>query len=466
MKRIVLLGLFVLACFLLPSCSGYSDDLEFVLQVSGENSKELEHVMVHYKNDFLKRKAAIFLIENMLGKGSIEYVFRESDSAYLRQKPRPDVTAITSAYLIENIDLAFDVWRRYPWCRDLSFDVFCRKIVPYRVRQEPLDRWRAFYFDRYKAVADSLAHAGASMPEVVFFINSRYGKDYLQKADKIPGDLSVAQIEQLGGGTCDHLALNAVQVMRAIGIPLDLDILPYHGKVNGGHVYNSFTDEQGRFFYFSPYEREPERNQWIAPLVQRVSYALLPKSEIVRNERNAQLVSRILENVTKEYYNVRDVKLKVRMGDTLVYLATFNRGDFGIVAQSEVNSGVASFEKMSCGLLYFPIAEDQSKLLPVGDPFVLMEAGPEFIVPVDCLVLLDGIKTYDVNRVVELGSEPYILMSWDRGWQIVSQAISTDSFTLDFGKVSVQSLFLVYGETYLGRMQRPFLIKDGIPNYY
>lgn len=95
-----------------------------------------------------------------------------------------------------------------------------------------------------------------------------------------------------------------------------------------------------------------------------------------------------------------------------------------------------------------------------------MEAGPEFIVPVDCLVLLDGIKTYDVNRVVELGSEPYILMSWDRGWQIVSQAISTDSFTLDFGKVSVQSLFLVYGETYLGRMQRPFLIKDGIPNYY
>lgn len=419
MKRIVLLGLFVLACFLLPSCSGYSDDLEFVLQVSGENRKELEHVMAHYENDSLKRKAAIFLIENMLGKGSIEYVFRESDSAYLRQKP--------------------------------------------------LDRWRAFYFDRYKAVADSLAHAGASMPEVVFFINSRYGKDYLQKADKIPGDLSVAQIEQLGGGTCDHLALNAVQVMRAIGIPLDLDILPYHGKVNGGHVYNSFTDEQGRFFYFSPYEREPERNQWIAPLVQRVSYALLPKSEIVRNERNernAQLVSRILENVTEEYYNVRDVKLKVRMGDTLVYLATFNRGDFGIVAQSEVNSGVASFEKMSCGLLYFPVAEDQSKLLPVGDPFVLMEAGPEFIVPVDCLVLLDGIKTYDVNRVVELGSEPYILMYWDRGWQIVSQAISTDSSTLDFGKVSVQSLFLVYGETYLGRMQRPFLIKDGIPSYY
>lgn len=124
MKRIVLLGLFVLACFLLPSCSGYSDDLEFVLQVSGENRKELEHVMAHYENDFLKRKAAIFLIENMLGKGSIEYVFRESDSGYLRQKPRPDVTAITSAYLIENIDLAFDVWRRYPWCKELIHTPF------------------------------------------------------------------------------------------------------------------------------------------------------------------------------------------------------------------------------------------------------------------------------------------------------------------------------------------------------
>ena len=49
------------------------------------------------------------------------------------------------------------------------------------------------------------------------------------------------------------------QILRSLGIPLNYDILPYHGKINGGHAYNSFTDENGVFYYFSPYEREPER---------------------------------------------------------------------------------------------------------------------------------------------------------------------------------------------------------------
>lgn len=81
-------------------------------------------------------------------------------------------------------------------------------------------------------------------------------------------------MEKIGGGTCDRLALNAVQVMRSIGIPLDLDELPYHGKVNGGHAYNSFTDEKGQFHYFSPYEREPERNAGWLPWCVELTMAV------------------------------------------------------------------------------------------------------------------------------------------------------------------------------------------------
>ncbi|MCY6344196.1 hypothetical protein OXB14_002900 [Bacteroides hominis] len=38
--------------------------------------------------------------------------------------------------------------------------------------------------------------------------------------------------------------------------------------------------------------------------------------------------------------------------------------------------------------------------------------------------------------------------------------------TLDFGEVPVRSLFLVYGDTYMGPMQRPFLLEGGKPVYY
>lgn len=173
--------------------------------------------------------------------------------------------------MIDNIDLAVETWKKYPWCRHLTEDEFCEQLLPYRVKTEPLENWRSYYYTKYKAVADSMADIHATMEELVFFFNSRYGKKYTHETEKYPGDLSFHLIEEIGGGTCDHLALNAVQVLRSIGIPLNLDVLPFHGKVNGGHAYNSFTDEKGVFHYFSPYEREPERKQWVAPVVRRIT---------------------------------------------------------------------------------------------------------------------------------------------------------------------------------------------------
>ncbi|MCE8621879.1 hypothetical protein K0F17_17180 [Bacteroides fragilis] len=453
--------------FLCFSCTAVHDaPLEQALTLAGDNRKELQQVLGHYEDDSLKHKAACFLIENMIGKGTIRYLLQESDSCYIRQEPEPDLTCITADYLIENIDLAFEVWQKYSWCKQLSFGEFCRNILPYRLKQEPLDRWRSYYYMRYKTTADSLARAGATMQEVVFFFNSQHGKKYLHDAAKIPGDFSIELIEKLGGGTCDHLALNAVQLMRAVGIPLNLDILPYHGKVNGGHAYNSFTDEDGKFFSFSPYEREPERNQWVAPLVQRVCYERQPEPEIGRNRWNAQLVNRLLKGVTAQYYLSDSVRLPVCTSDTVAYIATFNRGTFKVVSQGRVKDNSVLHRVLPYGLLYFQVADKEGKLFPIGDPFVMTPDSIHFITPTRQSTLLDGILTYDVKRVLKLGDEPYTLLYWKDGWQPLKEVTSKDSRTLDFGEVPVRSLFLVYGDTYMGHMQRPFLLEDGKPVYY
>ncbi len=453
--------------FLCFSCTAVHDaPLEQALTLAGDNRKELQQVLGHYEDDSLKHKAACFLIENMIGKGTIRYLLQESDSCYIRQEPEPDLTCITADYLIENIDLAFEVWQKYSWCKQLSFGEFCRNILPYRLKQEPLDRWRSYYYMRYKTTADSLARAGATMQEVVFFFNSQHGKKYLHDAAKIPGDFSIELIEKLGGGTCDHLALNAVQLMRAVGIPLNLDILPYHGKVNGGHAYNSFTDEDGKFFYFSPYEREPERNRWIAPLVQRVCYERQPEPEIERNRWNAQLVNRLLKGVTAQYYLSDSVRLPVHTSDTVAYIATFNRGTFKVVSQGRVKDNSVLHRVLPYGLLYFQVADKEGKLFPIGDPFVMTPDSIHFITPIRQATVLNGILTYDVKRVLKLGDEPYTLFYWKDGWQPLKEVTSKDSRTLDFGEVPVRSLFLVYGDTYMGHMQRPFLLEGGKPVYY
>lgn len=135
-----------------------------------------------------------------------------------------------------------------------------------------MDRRRLYYYMRCKTTVDSLARVGATMQGVISFSNSQHGRKHLHDAAKIPGNFSIRLIEKLDGGICDHLALNVVQLMHAVDIPLSLDILSYHGKINGGRAYNSFTDEDGKFLCLSPYERELERNRRITPLVQCVCY--------------------------------------------------------------------------------------------------------------------------------------------------------------------------------------------------
>ena len=257
MKRYLHAILTMLCIFHLLGCSK-KDRLSVALTMAEDNCTELEKVLVYYKNDSLKYRATCFLIENMIGKKSISY--SNGNRIII-----PDITNISSEVLIHHIDLAVEVWQKYPWCRCLNEEDFFRKLLPYRIKTEPIEDWRSFYYHKYKAVADSLASKGATISEVVFFFNSRYGKRYTHEAAKYRGDLSYRFIEEIGGGTCDHLALNAAQVMRSIGIPLNVDVLPYHGKVNGGHAYNSFTDENGQFVYFSPYERERDRKQCVYP---------------------------------------------------------------------------------------------------------------------------------------------------------------------------------------------------------
>lgn len=42
---------------------------------------------------------------------------------------------LNSAFLIDNIELAFAVWQK-PWAKDIPFSDFCKYILPYRVQYE------------------------------------------------------------------------------------------------------------------------------------------------------------------------------------------------------------------------------------------------------------------------------------------------------------------------------------------
>lgn len=420
--------------------------LERNIRWAGANGKELESVLEHYRQtgEEQKERCARYLIIHMDRRAAITYEGIVQEKEVIT----PDLQAIRADFLIENIDLAFEVWKKYPWCNHLTEDEFCRMILPHRIKNEPLEDWRKFYYHKYRDVADSLAEAGATMEEVVFFFNTRYGKRYTHDAEKYRGDLSYKLIEEIGGGTCDHLALNAAQVMRAIGIPLNIDVLPYHGKVNGGHAYNSFTDEQGEFHFFSPYEREPERNRWVAPIVKRICYE-----------------SPVYQEVTPSYFPVADVVLE----QPYLSIATYNRGCLNEIKSGVTEDGKTAFKDLSRGLLYFPVDSLEN---PVDiPPFILGGDGVPKFIPApepERSVQLKDMHLYDVKRVLTLDTaRTYTLRGWENGWKDISTALPSDSLTLHFDSVPDYKLFVIYGSVpYVADMQRPFVVQGDSMVYY
>lgn len=170
MKYCIVSIMIICSSFLSVSCTDKA--LEDSLKLSGENRAELERVLLHYKDNPKKKKAAEFLIRNMKWCHAEDSPFMDiyykqvdrlqaNDSIYAEEmiafydsiyKPEWfqnmtvtfDLCTMKADYLIDHIDRAFQAWQS-PWAKALSLDEFCEYILPHRLGNEPLEPWMAMY---------------------------------------------------------------------------------------------------------------------------------------------------------------------------------------------------------------------------------------------------------------------------------------------------------------------------------
>ena len=157
-------GLSLLLVLLLSSCHNQLDN---ALEQAGDNRRELEKVLNHYKDDpdTLKYGAAKFLIENM----SYHYTYQDAgmlhyDSAYVAMAQEPeqfrdsvfmnrlgssislkpvfDIQHVKADFLIRMIDDACEAWHAASWSKDYHTSYFYEYVLPYRLLNEPLSFWR------------------------------------------------------------------------------------------------------------------------------------------------------------------------------------------------------------------------------------------------------------------------------------------------------------------------------------
>lgn len=403
MKSLFIIGLNIFISIILVACnSSNSKRLEQALLFAGENRGELEKVLTHYENNPEKLEAARFLIRNMprwygyegwqldsikpvlIQKDKREAVSKEVIEKWQRVSfyslPKVyDAKVITANYLIENIDLAFDVWKRYPWNRSLGFDDFCELILPYRIGDEPLSSWRKLYHDHYTAILDSVyqgddvIEANKAVDEELKKVYYRWDTDF-----NIPHQ-SADFLFYYRVGFCREACDITLYAMRACGIPVACEYFVYSPEYQQPHFWTTLRDTTGKFIQFGFNEFEASR---INPgsdgrkkgKVYRYCFGAQeePFSEITTDEKVPVLFrDRFIKDVSVNYYGENEVSISVQSGyEEYVYLGVFSPNGWIPVDIAYNNKGNVTFRNLEPDVIYQPLVSDGQNHRAAGYPFI------------------------------------------------------------------------------------------------
>lgn len=398
MKRMVQ-GLLGVLFVVLAGCAG-SNRLEWALAFAGDNRQELEKVLVHYKDSGQKYEAACFLIENM--PYYFSYKGRELDSVKqklaaaavrgsldeqtIKDWPRFsldqqdkvfDAHVVTADYLIENIDLAFAAWKGKPWARSLSFDDFCEWILPYRIGNEPLERWRQAYIDRYQVILDSV-YRGTDPVVAIDSLESVLSSDkFVYTTVFSPTRLGALFLLKHRVGYCRESTDVSAYLMRALGFPVAIDTYLYSPENKDGHQWNVLKDTTGLtvpFWYVDVRIRRGQGDGRRKGKVYRLCYGLQEarlKGMYTCDEVPPVLKSPFLKDVTAEYFgeNETTVEIDSKLCGEYVYMGVFTTNGWTPIDIAEHRRGKATVRNLEPGVRYTPLGSKNGRLLPVGFPF-------------------------------------------------------------------------------------------------
>ena len=248
-----------------------------------KQNPQLGEVLKKYESDTLKRMAAELLIENLsyyysyegeqmenymkvyelFGTGS--YSMAEvQDSVgrrygridFGRLKTKPDLE-ISPEYLIDNIEWAFKVRQEQPWGKNVSFADFCEYVLPYRIKDEPLQSWREKIYNEFNPMLDSvreLPEAENPLFVAQVLLDSVSKRKFHFSSSLGYGPHIGPDLVEWNSGNCREMTDMLTYIFRAVGIPCGCDYMPLRGDGNVAHFWNFTLDKYGESYYM--YERQ------------------------------------------------------------------------------------------------------------------------------------------------------------------------------------------------------------------
>jgi hypothetical protein len=405
---------------IIQACSTpYLAKLKPLYEQAGRNQSELKKVIKHYsshKVDSLKLKAALFLIENMDAHFSyqsknwetfqieLDTLFsHETDGNRMKAEFKKiytkydlsdvkyvsDLLTVNFKFLISNIDSAFIKWER-PYARHINFNQFCEYLLPYRIGNEPTDKWRDIFASNYlPAVYSKLKSPRADNSAIgICDIYKSYPFGYLEYLPADVPDFNSRLLSKLRLGTCREFALQTIMASRCMGMPVVLDFTPQWATRSLGHEWNALISESGKPLCFGIGDRcklgehieyNPDR---VPPKVFRETFA--KQKESLALQKGNEEVPPVFESpcmidVTADYYQTANLTVKLTAKNPeqkrFAYLAVFDNRDWIPVDWSKIINGEVTFRNIHKGIVCLPTFYSHEQVFPAANAVLITESG-------------------------------------------------------------------------------------------
>jgi len=399
----------------LTGCSRYPADVERTLKIAGYNRAELEKALEYYSKrpeDRLKLQSAYFLIANMSYHYTLIHptldIFRnriasnppdantipEFEKQYgkltgIQYKAVNDATVMTADYLIRNIDFSFRLWEEMPWGKHLSFEHFCKEILPYRIGKEPIEDWKEVYYQRYRPMLDTLVnnHDPVAVAGMLFhFLHNNEDWAYVYDHDLITPDLGALALLDMRWGMCREQVSMFIYAMRSVGIPAGMDLFVQHpDNAASVHEWNYMRDTAGRCIGFEYYDTKIFGQDITDARKRGRVYRKFfqPQSESLpvlhrKKEIPPTLTDVFLKDVSSEYFPDNMIEQTFIHGQqkaSIMYLSVFDNKNWVPVAWSEVKKGKIQFRYLQPGVLYQLSCYISGETIPASEPFMMNQDG-------------------------------------------------------------------------------------------
>ena len=489
-----------------------NDKINESLLKAGKNQWQIERFLndAAESKDDEKLAAARWLVANMVGQGFARYELVTKDmkpipfdavsceslaaaQAILAQLEKQhgeldfkvtqfieDLSVAQAEFLTTNLELSLKAWRTNPWCKNISFQTYCERILPYRGTNEPLCSWRGDVLARLEPLREhwisqnspprSVGQSAMSAATAWVAFKDIY---YMH-----PQDQGWSEMCQTKAGRCEDISNVTTYALHAAGVAAASDYVPAWADRDNNHTWDVLLDGNGKGSagLFNRTLKVYRKN--FSPQPDSLGSARAKDEPAAPGWLRGDTYS----DVTEQYGETVELDRTLEAapsGHRFAYLCVFNGGDWTPLAWTQVDKdGKVRFTKLRANVLALPAYFVDGKVKPAGPPVLVRDksehswldgaAVPAEKKEIEIEIAAVRPDTPDHDTLVtrprlpvKAGAE-YTLHAWSDGaWKEVGKAAAPeDGSAVAFAHVPANELLWL--TTPDGKkLERPFTVENG-----